>query len=99
MSWGNSWGNSRSGNSDWGTSKWGSSAGTNEDINGQHRAQCGAYSSVLGNNQNLFDDKCPGCRRERSVVSWGSNNITSNGAQTLFSLFVGAKIAKKSLWD
>ena len=100
MSWGNSWSSSS-----WGQSSFGrKNSDDNGDINGQHNGSCIAEYEGWGKQGRMssyYDASCPGCMRDRSSRSWGSNN-SSKGNKLLkasVALVGGAIVMKKSIWD
>ena len=108
MSWGNSgwgtgWGNSgwgRSGSSGssggWGRSGFGGH--DSRDPEGQHISSCIAENTWgrQGPFSDYYDERCPGCRRDRAMRPWGS----SKGGLGSTAIKIGALyVAKKSLFD
>lgn len=105
---GSSWGNSgwsSNGNSGsrggWGTSTWGNN-GNNPDPEGTHNNSCIAGTSGWGNSGFMtpyYDEKCPGCRHDRSKSSWTNRKSGGNPTLQFCALFGVGAVAKKSLWD
>ncbi|KAL4231070.1 hypothetical protein ACF0H5_008653 [Mactra antiquata] len=102
-SWGtSSWSNtSKSGSSHgWGNTSW-SNNEDNIEPEGTHSSSCIAGTSGWGNSglmTSFYDEKCSGCRHERSSCSWTNKKSGANPAWKFCALFGIGVTAKKSLW-